>query len=420
MTLPLSLALIGLVVDIGWANWRKEACYSAAESASIAAAAAAQSIGTYTCGTGTGKCRAVTSMPCPSTLTTPTDPLQAGCLYAQQNGFTNGANRRTVTATAGNTGTILNATPNYWITFTVTEQLPQTFSAVMGNSWANVAAAATAGVLGGSSGGCIYVMQASGTDMSMSGGTVASNCGVYLNSTGTSALTVSGGCIATSGSGNCSSTGSATAKTNIRGSYVSSCVPVTNCVLPAPVTSATAEPDPFASLPAMTTTGLTNQANVSLSTGNMTISPGIYTSAISLSGGTLTLKAGLYYLEGGITLSGGTIKDDNAGGVTLYNTSGAMAMSGGTCTLHATSSGTYQGILLFQARGNSAGVALSGGPSTYTGAVYALNSALSVSGGTYTSTTFVVNTFSISGGSVATVNGSAVTQLTGAKLVFLQ
>jgi hypothetical protein len=420
MTLPLSLALIGLVVDIGWANWRKEACYSAAQSAAGAAIAAAQAIGSYTCGTATGQVPCGTDMQCPSSLTTPTNPLQAGCLYAQQNGFTNGANRRTVTASAGTTGTILNATPNYWITFTVTEQLPQTFSAVMGNTWANVAAAATGGVLGGQSGGCIYVMQATGTDMSMSGGTVASNCGVYLNSTSSSALTISGGCIATSGSGNCSSSGSSSAKTDIHGGYSSSCSPITNCVLPAPVTSATAQSDPFASLAVPSTSGMTTQPTVSLSAGSLTINPGIYTSAITVSAGTLTLKAGVYYLQGGISLSGGTIKDDNLGGVTLYNTSGSMAMSGGTCTLHATSSGTYQGILLFQSRTNSSGVALSGGPSTYTGAVYAIDSALSVSGGTYTSSTFVVNTFSISGGNVATINGSAVTQLTGAKLALLQ
>jgi hypothetical protein len=361
-----------------------------------------------------------TNVACPSSLTTPTNPLQAGCLYAVQNGFTNGSNRRGVSASSGTTGTIQNATPNYWITFTVTETLPQVFSAVLGNSWANVTGTATAGVLGGAAGGCIYIMQSSGTDLSMSGGTIASNCGVYMNSNSSSALIMSGGCIATSGSGTCASLGSGTAKTNIVGNYNSSCSPITNCVNPAPVTSAATEADPFASLVAPTTSGLTTQANVSMSSGSQTINPGIYTSAITLSGGSLTLTHGLYYLEGGISMSGGSIQDDNAGGVTLYNTGGSMNLSGGPCKLHSPTTGTYQGILLFQSRTNSGSISMSGGSSTYTGAVYAIDSTASISGGTYTNTTFVVNTMSISGGSVSTVNGAARTQSTSSKLAFLQ
>src|SRR5580692_63162 len=36
MTLTLSFALIGLVVDLGWAYWRQEACLEAAQSAAMA------------------------------------------------------------------------------------------------------------------------------------------------------------------------------------------------------------------------------------------------------------------------------------------------------------------------------------------------------------------------------------------------
>jgi hypothetical protein len=40
--------LLGLVVDIGWANYRKQAAMAAAQSAAYAAAVAAQSSSTYT------------------------------------------------------------------------------------------------------------------------------------------------------------------------------------------------------------------------------------------------------------------------------------------------------------------------------------------------------------------------------------
>src|SRR5579872_5751147 len=91
LSLPVSLGLLGLVVDIGWANWRKEACRGAAQSAAMAAAVAAKAAGTYTVQADTA---------CPSTLSASV-PLQAGCMYAVQNGFTNGASRRTVSMAAG-------------------------------------------------------------------------------------------------------------------------------------------------------------------------------------------------------------------------------------------------------------------------------------------------------------------------------
>ncbi len=41
ISLPVTLGLIGLVVDVGWAYYREEACRTAAQSAAFAAAMAA-------------------------------------------------------------------------------------------------------------------------------------------------------------------------------------------------------------------------------------------------------------------------------------------------------------------------------------------------------------------------------------------
>jgi len=70
MSIVTTFGLLGLVVGIGWASWRKEACKAAAQAAAMG----------VTCQTPT---------PCPSALNTPSNPIQAACLYAQQNGFTN-------------------------------------------------------------------------------------------------------------------------------------------------------------------------------------------------------------------------------------------------------------------------------------------------------------------------------------------
>ncbi|MGO9254814.1 MAG: pilus assembly protein TadG-related protein [Bryobacteraceae bacterium] len=399
------LGMIGLVVDAGYDQMVKEAAQTAAQSAAIAGIMAAKSASNFTCGSGV-TCQAATA--CPSSLTTPTNPIQAACLYAAQNGFTNGAKsgNQTVMIAANTTAPPISGTsPSYWISATVSQKLPLTFLAVLGQQWANVSANSTAAVFGGGGGGdgCLYVMGLTGTDISMSGGGITSNCGVYVASNGAAAIDSSGGAITTSG----------TAKTNIVGQWTHSGGTIT----PAPILGASLPSDPFLSMTAPTAGSCIG--GVSLSSGTQTISPGTYCGAISVSGGTLTLNPGLYYLEDGISVAGGAIQS-SGGGVTFYNEGGSFDMSGGTITLNAPTSGTWQGILLFQSRTNSSGVSFSGGTQTYSGAVYAIDSGFSFSGGTYTNVTFVIKTISISGGTL-TVNGAAQTSYTSASSIgFIQ
>src|SRR6266545_873769 len=80
------LALLGLVVDIGWMRYLKTSAQTAADAAAMAAALKFHSTmggSVFTCGVDGVVCQAPTSCdPMPSA-----PYLRSACLYAQQNGF---------------------------------------------------------------------------------------------------------------------------------------------------------------------------------------------------------------------------------------------------------------------------------------------------------------------------------------------
>ena len=106
--------VLGLVIDIGWAYYRKEAAQTAADAAAGAAALAAYnaaSAGAPTCSMTGVSCDS-TGYDCPSTLTTASNNVQSGCLYAMDNGFTTAGKQR-VTILSG-TGTPPTASGARW------------------------------------------------------------------------------------------------------------------------------------------------------------------------------------------------------------------------------------------------------------------------------------------------------------------
>jgi Flp pilus assembly protein TadG len=152
------VGLMGLAVDFGWAFFVKKAAQRAADSAALAAVKASfvtiNQSGPFTC----------TTNPCPNNapcmVCQPTPQscsgisagsnLFNGCQYAAQNGFSTNA-RQTVrlvsdVTTPFNTRTGPVAT-HYWVTATVAENVPQLFSAILGNGLATVAATATAAIV---------------------------------------------------------------------------------------------------------------------------------------------------------------------------------------------------------------------------------------------------------------------------------
>jgi len=388
MSLVCLIGMLGLVVDIGYAYWRKQECKTAAQSAAIAGAMAAQSL-TMTCGTGFTDvpCQAATA--CPASLTTPTtNPLTAACLYAKQNGFTNGG--RTSVTVAANLSTavaspVSGVSPTYWMRVTVSQQLPQTFSAILGKTLATVAAESTSGYFQSGGGGCIYTLGASGADINASGAFgITSGCGVYDDSSSSDAILTSGAITITTNNG---------AATNVVGGVTKSGTLTINNL----VTGASYAPDPFLgklgapngvfSVTPPSTGSCQPTVNLSGS-GSYSINPGTYCSTINMSGSvSLTLNPGSYVLEGGIAMSGST--SISGTGVTLYNTGGSLSLSGsGGITLSGPTSGAYQGIVIWQPYSNTSADNLSGGTSQQiNGVVYLPTSTLTYSGGSGTGTT---------------------------------
>src|SRR5262249_284543 len=128
-----------------------------------------------------------------------------------------------------------------------------------------------------------------------------------------------------------------------------------------------------------------SQTQVSFTGGSHTLSPGVYIGGISISNTSLTLLPGIYYLEGGGFQSkqSSTIVGT---GVMIFNAptknSQGININGGTITLSAPTSGTYQGLVIFQARQSAATFNLAGGAGTHlTGTVYLARGPAVISGG---------------------------------------
>ena len=254
---------------------------------------------------------------------------------------------------------------------------------------------------------CMHVLDPTvSSAVSASGGAVVQvNCGVQINSSSNTALSVSGGARITA------------TQVSVVGNYTSSGGGV---ISPLPTIHVPVEADPLAHVPAPAVGACTQLTPYSVSSGQVrTISQGVYCGGISVSGGArLTLNPGTYILKGGgLSVSGGSYLTGS--GVTFYNTFaagypyGAVALSGGTYNqLSAPTSGPLAGILFFQDRNLTSGAAssLSGGAtSRFNGALYFPKTAVSYSGGTGTEYTIIVaKTLSFSGGTTLNNNYSSL------------
>jgi len=386
---------VGLVVDLGWARFRKQAAQAAAESAALAAVASAASSSCTPSCAGSIACQSATA--CPTSITTPpSNNLLAGCLYAKANGFTaSGHQNVTIAANVTAPPSVPNVTVPYWVSVSVSENIPQLFSAVFGNTYLSSGAHVTAAVLPStSSGGCIYVLESTGSSVTNSGSALLqSGCGIYINSSSSSAVLMSG-------SATIKTTGSA--KTNIVGNWLASGGAT---ITPAPNLGVSPQADPFASMNPPTVGSCTYSSAVVVTT-NTSLSPGTYCGGIVTSGSeTITMNPGLYIIKSGITVSG--TPTFNGAGVTLYFSSGGITGSGGGLfnltapTTDFSSSEPYKGVVIFEDRSDSSGITLSGSTgSQVSGLVYMPKGNLTYSGDSGTSgviTTLVVNAITFSG-----------------------
>ena len=395
LSVPVMFGLLGLVVDIGWCYWRGEACKTAAQAAAYASARQAQLAANLACGSGVA-CQSTTTN-CPSNAASPpSDNLIAGCLYAVQNGFTN-SGKQLVMYQANTSGSpVSGSSPGYWVRFTVTEQIPTLFSAVLGPKFTTVSARATAGVFSSTTGGCVYILSPNNGAYTQSGGTFTTGCGIYVNG----GVTMSGGTV-TLGNGS----GSSTVPLKYAGTLIKSggtVNPSMNLAPGSPVSN------PVSGLTAPPQGSCLS--NPSISGGsNITIPAGNYCTGISISGGSnITFGSGTFVISGSganINISGGGPITTASGGAMFYFTNGAgnLNVSGGTVTLTAPTSGTYAGIAVWKdatTTGNSFN--MTGSSLSINGIIYMPKTTINYSGSnTAVQQSIVCYNMNMSGGNIS-------------------
>jgi Flp pilus assembly protein TadG len=395
---------LGLAVDLGWAYYVRTSAATAADSAALAAVqwandAILSSGGTYTCGTNGIVCN-TSATACPSSPGSSTS-IGAGCLYAQANGFSASGNQNvTMQSNAGSTPPTATGITNvqYWVTARVSQRIPQLFSAILGKQHALVSARSTAAVVGGITGGCVYVLHPTAAGaMTVTGtATLTAPCGIWVNSNNTRALQVTGSACVNAG----------TSQIRVAGNYTGSNI----CISPSPTTGISSFPDPLASISRPSVPSTCTSTNLTISSSVRTLNPGTYCGGITISSSIVTFNPGTYILVGGGLVASSSTSSLTGANVMFYNTacgagysntvcptgSGSYSgvyrpfnISGGlTATLSAPTSGTYNNILFMQDRTvpiQTLVETLSGGTmGNFTGAFYVPRSPLSYAGGTVT------------------------------------
>ncbi len=308
MTMTVMMGLVGMVVDVGWSYWRREAAGTAATSAALSAAMAASLATNQACGSDTAHW-SCTTLTCPANPpTTPTSNLGNGCLYAKQNGFIN-TGRQSVSLTGSTAASPVNGiTPAYWVSATATERIPTLFSAVIGQPWSQVSVQSTAAIFAGSAGGCVYVLDKTADKAyQQSGGNFGSGCGLYVDSNKSDAVYMNGGNIALTGGSNFNIVGNIQ---KIGGNIIYSGGGSTK-------TGQSVHGDPFAGATAPTPAGTCTPDPLYAGGINQTIPSGTYC-ALSISGGTGWVLSGTYIITQGNFNMGGGNASTAAGGALIY------------------------------------------------------------------------------------------------------
>jgi Flp pilus assembly protein TadG len=150
-------------------------------------------------------------------------------------------------------------------------------------------------------------------------------------------------------------------------------------VSPLPVTGQSATPDPYRLIPDPSKG--TSQSVPSGTT--ITLQPGYYTSGLSFSGqASVTMSPGIYYIDTALSTTG-QASLSGTGVLIFLGPSGSLNLAGqGAVSLSPMTSGTYSGMVIFQSRSNTSGVAISGNGAltSISGTIYAPAATLSLQG----------------------------------------
>jgi len=236
---------------------------------------------------------------------------------------------------------------------------------------------------------CFYALDPSASNAVLLNGSfnVAVRCGIVVDSDSSQALNANG-----SGSLSAASI-SVVGDARTNGSV---------SVSPTPQTSAVPVSDPLAYLTPPSSAGNCSSPTTINGSGNYTLSPGVYCSQLIINGSpTVTFQPGTYVLEHGMTMNGSPTVTGN--GVTFYNAAGAVTFNGNSSSnLNAPSSGSYAGILVYQASGNSSTLTINGSASAQmNGAIYVPSGRIVDNG------SGSVGSYSILVADTLTINGSA-------------
>jgi len=383
----LLFGMIALVIDLGWAYYKKQSGQSAADSAALSAAVYALNNG-HTCGQKGVIC-ATSAYNCANPpVNPPTSNLEAGCLYAAANGYRNAGNQSvSLTADYSEPPGAHGNSETYWVQARVAETMPSFFFIqpsggagllLIGLTTSSTSSVSTAAITITPNSSCIYVLDSGNTAeaFKMSGSaSVTSSCGIYVNSSSTSAVSIGG------------SASVHAAQILVHGSYTKS----NNSTLsPTPTTGADAVVDPLLNMPAPSFGGCDYNNWSWPSSGSVALNPGVYCGGISITGsGIVTFNPGLYVINGGGFNFGGSaalvgahvmfyITGDSTHPAAPLNASGT-----GVISFSAPDSGVYEGLLFFQNRNvtyTTSNTFNGNNASATTGAFYFPTTSLSYSG----------------------------------------
>ncbi len=328
------------------------------------------------------------------------DQVAAGKADAAINGYTDGANSVSVTINnPPSTGP--NAANSAYVEAIVSKPEPTYFMRALGVGTLTVSARAVA--YEGSGPNCIYVLNPSAPGAFSANGNVdvSSGCGLLVDSSSSSGLSVVGNVSITAPS------------IGVVGGYSAG---GSTSLTPTPKVGVVPASDPLSAVQAPTVgscahTNFSLAGNTGSSGSPYQLYPGTYCGGITVRGNaTLFFNAGTYVLAGGgMSISSNTVMTGT--GVTFYNTTGtggygAISFSGNsTINLAAPTSGPLTGILFFQDRSipssDAASTITGNSTSTFDGAIYFPTTNLSF-GGNSSATGYsivVANQLSLSGNS---------------------
>ena len=384
---PIVIGAAGLSVDVSSWHLHHKVMRSSADAAAISGALELLR-------TGTGQVNA------------------AATAAAQRNGFKNGEDTIVINSPPLS-GSRAGATDS--VEVIITRQAPAILSSIIDVGYQTIVARAVA--YGTANDTCVWALNPSvGGAVTVSGGAqVTLDCGMFVNSSSSSALSQSG-----------SSCLNAT-EAKVAGGYSGT------CVSPTPSTGVPQIEDPLSWVegPSYSACDVNNKVKVNAGE-TKTLSPGVYCGGIEAqSGGTLHFSPGLYILNGGgLTFSSSatvTGTDVNFYLTEFNGQSGTISIAAGaTVDLSAGSWGGLDGILFYHDRNSPSGLSHSiagGATMNLDGILYFPNQNIKFAGGSSldaTSSIIIADTVTFTGNTEIGLAGAAVSAnplLVTAKLV---